>query len=268
MAIRTRKSGDLVYLIDENIPVPHAFTTRLGGVSEGSYHSLNPHPHVGDDPAAVSENVERILAVLGGDKAQVVFSRQIHTDHIRVVGASDCLTDIHHPLTQEADGLITIEPDVTLAVFTADCIPILLWDAYTGAVAALHAGWRSTVLDIAGKAVEKLCAMASYPKYIRASIGPGIGMCCFETDSDVPEAMFETLGADVVECIKDLGSGKSRVDLKEVNRRLLLGARLLPEHITVSDYCTMCNPDLFWSHRVTGDKRGAQAAIIRRGEAY
>jgi len=267
MAIVTRKSGDLIYLTDKQIPVPHAFTTRLGGVSQGIYESLNLGMALGDDPAAVTENYDRITAILGTKREQMVFSRQVHGDTVRVVGKADYFKDISHPF-EEGDALVTIEPDVTLAVFTADCIPILLWDAHTGAVSAIHAGWRSTVLDIAGKAVEKLCTMASYPKYIRAAIGPGIGSCCFETGSEVAIAVRKVLGHEAEPCITDKDAGKSLVDLKEVNRRLLIRAGLSPDRITVSDYCTMCNPDLFWSHRVTEGKRGVQAAIIRRGESF
>jgi len=267
MAIITRKSGDLVYLIDEQIPVPHAFTTRLGGVSQGIYESLNLGMALGDDPMAVAENYKRITDILGTKRERMVVSRQVHGDRVRVVGKADYFKDISHPF-EEGDALLTIEEDVTLAVFTADCIPILLWDGYTGAVSAIHAGWRSTVLDIVGLAVEKLCAFASYPKHIRATIGPGIGVCCFETGQEVPEAVRKVLGHEAETCITDRGAGKSMVDLKEVNRCLLIRAGLSPDQITVSHYCTMCNPDLFWSHRVTEGKRGVQAAIIRRGESF
>jgi len=267
MAIITRKSGDLVYLIDEQIPVPHAFTTRLGGVSQGIYESLNLGMALGDDPAAVAENYARITEILGTKREQMVFSRQVHGDIVRIVDQADYFKDISS-LFAEGDGLITTEPDVTLAVFTADCIPILLWDAHAGAVSAIHAGWRSTVLDITGKAVDKLCTLAaSDPKYIRAAIGPGIGGCCFETGAEVPEAARKVLGHEAEACITGRDGDKSMVDLKELNRRLLIRAGLSPDHISVSDTCTMCNPHLFWSHRVTEGRRGVQAAIIRRGEA-
>jgi YfiH family protein len=221
---------------------------------------------LGDDPAAVTENYTRITGILGTERERMVFSRQVHGDIVRIVGKADCFQDIASPF-EEGDALVTIEPDVTLAVFTADCIPILLWDAYTGAVSAIHAGWRSTVLDITGKAVEKLCALTSDPKHVRAAIGPGIGKCCFETGAEVPEAVRKVLGSDDAEaCITGKSAGKSMVDLKETNRRLLIRAGVSPDHIRVSGYCTMCNPDLFWSHRVTEGKRGVQAAIIRRGE--
>ncbi|MCL2569208.1 MAG: peptidoglycan editing factor PgeF [Oscillospiraceae bacterium] len=262
MAIITRQFGDLVYLVDEQIPVPHAFTTRLGGVSEGIYASLNLRQNLGDDPAAILENYNRITAALGTRNEDLVFSRQVHGDAVRAVGPADQFGDIFRAVAWEADGLVTAERDVALAVFTADCIPVLLWDASTGAVGAVHAGWRSTVLDIVGKAVGKLMEFGADPQTIRAAIGPGIGACCFETGSEVSAAVRAILGEEAEDSIRELEDGKAVVDLKEVNRRLLVRAGLLPAHITVAVECTMCLPDLFWSHRVTEGLRGAQAAMI------
>ncbi|MCL2562605.1 MAG: peptidoglycan editing factor PgeF [Oscillospiraceae bacterium] len=263
MAIVTRRDGDLVYLVDEDIPVPHMFTTRLGGVSSGVYASLNLGQNREDDAVAVAENYDRVTAVLGTSKERLVFSRQVHGDVIRTVGETDCLGDVFRPITHEADGLVTAEPDVTLAVFTADCIPILLWDAGTGAVGAVHAGWRSTVSDIAGKAVARLIALGADTADIRVAIGPGIGLCCFETGAEVPSAVRAVLGAGAEDCIRGTDNGKSMVDLKAVNRRLLIRAGVLPERISVAAACTMCEHETFWSHRVTGGVRGSQAAMIR-----
>jgi len=269
MAMITRISGDLVYLVDEHIPVPHAFTTRLGGVSEGIFESLNLRQNLGDDPAAIVENYNRITAALGISKGDLVFSRQVHGDEVRVVGRGDCLEDIFQTKDWEADGLVTAEAGVALAVFTADCIPVLLWDAETGAVGAVHAGWRSTVLDIAGKAVGKLIDLGADPANIRAAIGPGIGGCCFETGPEVKAAVCEILEAGdgfgtggMTPPLRERPDGKYMIDLKEVNRRLLVRAGLLPERITVAAECTMCLPELFWSHRVTEGLRGAQASMI------
>jgi len=262
MAIIKQQAGELVYFTDEQIPVPHAFTTRLGGVSTGVYESLNLSLTLGDDPEPLFENYKRITAVLGTRPENLVCTRQVHEDNVRTVGAADCLGDIFQPIDEAADGLVTAEREVALAMFSADCIPILLWDAGTGAVGAVHAGWRSTVLDIAGIAVQKLESLGAKPQNIRAAIGPGIGPCCFETDPEVPEAVKALWGGEMPTCIRSLGGGKSAVDLKEVNRCLLLRAGLLPEHMTVSEYCTMCEPELFWSHRRSERVRGSQAAII------
>jgi len=266
MAIVLRQSGELIYLADEEIPVPHAFTTRFGGVSEGIFASLNLGQNLGDDPVLVSENYDRIAKVLETTRDRLVFSRQMHGDRVRVVGQTDCKRPCHGAADEEADGLVTADAGVTLAVFTADCIPILLWDAGTGAVGAVHAGWRSTAQNIAGKAVQKMIDFGAVPGQIRAAIGPGIGRCCFETGPEVPQAIDRVLddtGAHEAPPYKTKSNGKAMVDLKEVNRCLLLRAGLSPERITVAAQCTMCAHEMFWSHRMTGGARGSQAAMIR-----
>ena len=261
MAITARQDGDLHYFTDDQIPVPHAFTTRLGGVSEGIYESLNLGVALGDDPLAVVENYDRILAALGMRRESLVFSRQVHGNTVRMVNDRHRLPDPFAP-TEEADGLVTADKGVTLAVFTADCIPILLWDKTTGAVGAVHAGWRSTVQDIAGVAVERMVALGADPIHIRAAIGPGIGLCCFETGPEVPQAVLDCLGDDGHDCFQAKENGKFMVDIKEVNRRLLLRAGFRSVHINVAAQCTMCDPETFWSHRATGGQRGSLAAII------
>ena len=263
MAIVSRKSGNLLYLIDDAIPVPHAFTTRLGGVSEGTLSTLNLGVNRGDDPDAVLENYRRLTSLFGITTEELVLSRQVHGDVVRVVTEADRQGDLFRSTESEADGLVTGAKNLPLIVFTADCIPILLWDEKTGAVGAVHAGWRSTVLDIAGRAVDQLVsALGAAPQTIRAAIGPGIGLCCFETDPEVPEALTACLGDEAANCIRDAAPGKCMVDLKEANRLLLLRRGLLPERISVAEHCTMCMPQLFWSNRIHGTGRGSQAALI------
>ena len=145
-------------------------------------------------------------------------------------------------------------------VFTADCTPILLHDPVTGAVGAVHAGWRGTALDIAGKAVQAMeKAFGSQPQDIRAAIGPNIGACCFQTDGEVPEAMQNTFGNNVEKWIST-ADHKYYVNLKEINRYALERAGV--KHIAVSDACTACQCSRFWSHRITAGKRGSQGAVI------
>jgi copper oxidase (laccase) domain-containing protein len=150
MAVYTVKKGEMEYLVAEGIAAPHAFTTRRGGVSTGHLSSLNLTMHRGDDPACVEENYRRLGAAVGFDMQKLVLTRQVHGDEIRVVTAEDCHGVDHHQYPP-CDALVTNIPGVTLAVFTADCTPILLFDPVTGAVGAAHAGWRGTALDIAGK---------------------------------------------------------------------------------------------------------------------
>jgi len=136
----------------------------------------------------------------------------------------------------------------------------LLHDPVTGAVGAVHAGWRGTAKDIAAKAVDAMVKhFGSRPEDIRAAIGPNIGPCCFQTDGDVPQAMLHTFGKAALESIRAVGH-KYYVNLKELNALSLQRAGVRDIHI--SPLCTACRQDLFWSHRVTGDQRGSQGALI------
>lgn len=259
MPIITKKSGALEYEISEAIAAPHCFTTHLGGVSAGIFSSLNLACHRGDDAEHVEENFRILGNALDFDPKNAVLTRQIHSDIIRLVTNVDCGGLDHHTYP-ECDGLITNTPGLALVVFTADCTPILLHDPVTGAVGAVHAGWRGTAADIAGKAVRAMVsAFGCDPANIRAAIGPNIGQCCFATDADVPEAMVQALGSRALPHIRTVGD-KYYVNLKAINAQFLRNAGI--RHIEISTSCTMCQSERFWSHRVTKGNRGSQGAII------
>lgn len=260
MAIITKKMGNLEYLAAESIPVPHCFSTRLGGVSRGSLSSLNLGIHRGDDPENVVENFRILGEAVGFSPEDTVFTRQIHTDVVRRVGSANRGEGLFTPVRADCDALITEEPGVALTVFTADCTPVLLYDPVTGAVGAAHAGWRGTALGIAGKTAAAMAEQfGTRPEDIRAAIGPNIGVCCFETHREVPQAMYDALGREAEPFILPKGE-KFLVDLKGINALWLRKAGV--EHIEISGECTACRPDRFWSHRVTGGERGSLAAII------
>ena len=259
MSIQNKRHGNLEYLEAEEITVPHCFTTRLGGVSTGHLASLNLAQHRGDPRENVEENYRRLSRAIGFDPEKLVLTRQTHSDIIRVVTSRDCLGLDHH-IYPECDGLVTNEPDLGLVVFTADCTPILLSDPVTGAVGAVHAGWRGTAQRIAAKAVDAMVtAFGCNRSDIRAAIGPNIGQCCFETDADVPEAILAACGSEAEEFIRQSGS-KYYVNLKEINGLILRQAGV--RHIEISTECTACRTDRYWSHRRVGAARGSQGAII------
>lgn len=262
--METIKKDTLEYLRAENIGVPHCFTTRFGGVSTGVNSSLNLALNSND----TLENVERNLHILGDalgfDTERLIMTRQIHSDIVRVVTEADHL-DLCHRDYPACDGLVTNTPGVALLVFTADCTPLLLWDPVTGAVGAAHAGWRGTAKAIGAKCVEAMAEnFGANPKNIRAAIGPNIGFCHFETDGDVPQAMRESFG-EAVEPFMEKRGDKYHLDLKAINALVLRRAGV--ENIAISDACTCCQPDRFWSHRVTKGARGSQGAIIVCKEA-
>lgn len=260
MSVINNRIGNIEYLTAEGICVPHCFTTRLGGVSQGHLASMNLGIRRGDDPANVEENFRRLGAVVGFSPEDLVGTRQIHSDIIWQVGRAQRGSALTLGSSPECDAIITNEPDTGLVIYTADCTPILLHDPICGAVGAVHAGWRGTVADICGKTVRAMVdAYGCDPANIRAAIGPNIGFCHFETDADVPEAVLAVFGAEAEAFIRAAGS-KYYVNLKEVNALAL--RRVGVSHIEISTECTMCRPDRYWSHRVTHGKRGTQGAII------
>jgi YfiH family protein len=257
--IITNKHGTLEYLTAEDFSVPHCFTTRFGGVSTGIFDSLNIGMHRGDTPENVEKNYAIMADALDFDLNHLVLTHQVHSDIVRRVTKQDAQGLDHH-LYPECDALITADPGTALAVFTADCTPILLQDPVTGAVGAVHAGWRGTAADIAGKTVRAMrTEFGCDPKNIRAAIGPNISACCFACDADVPEAMVRALGNAALKHIRQQDD-KYYVNLKEINAQFLRNAGV--HHIEISTACTMCESHRFWSHRVTKGDRGSQGAFI------
>lgn len=244
--------------------VAHGFSTRLGGVSEGIFSSLNLGFNRGDDPDRVRENYRRFCAAIGADVNRIVMTGQIHETEIRTATPDLIKSDVCVPTGYDCDGLITDQPGLVLTIFTADCIPVLLYDPVRRVIAAVHAGWRGTAKDIAGKAVDKMrLDYGCQPKRILAAIGPGISRCCFETHSDVPDAMTAALGDSASPHITRLTNGKFTVDLKGINAALLMRAGVTADHIEISTDCTACLHETYWSHRVTQGRRGSQAAMIQ-----
>ena len=243
----------------------HGFSTRLGGVSPAPWDSLNLGSSRGDLEANVAENFRRFCAAAGADPAALVKNHQVHGDRIRYVTSEDACGCPADPGTAQADGLITDRPGVCLTVFTADCIPVLLYDPVRRVIAAVHAGWRGTALGIAARAAERMTGdFGCRPGDILAAIGPGISRCCFETHADVPDGLRAGLGDDAEAFIRPLpGGNKFLVDLKGANVRWLARSGLSRDHIAVCDACTACRSDLFWSHRRLGTVRGSMAAVIQ-----
>ena len=244
--------------------VAHGFSTRLGGVSRGVFASLNfrasgPDP---DDRESVQENYRRFCAAVGADPAGLVLSKQVHRDTVRHVTANDRGKGFSVPSDYTADALVTDEPGLGLMVFSADCIILLLHDPVTASIGAVHAGWRGTALDLPAKTVAEMGRLfGARPENIRVAIGAGIGPCCFETHDDVPEALRAAFGPGAEAYIAPRGE-KWTVDLKAVNAWRLREAGVDPARIDLCSVCTACRTDLYWSHRVTGDRRGVQGALI------
>jgi YfiH family protein len=210
-----------------------AFSTRLGGVSEPPFDSLNLGILTDDDPEAVTENRRRLTSALGRDPEPIVFALQVHGTRL-----------LHHPGVPsgtEADGHVVTEPGLVPLVFVADCLPVALYGP--GGLALVHAGWRGLAGGIVGAAAEAVEAD-------RAAIGPGVGPCCYEVGEEVLGA-FAGLGEGIAQGLM--------LDLAEVARRLLAAAGV--SQIESAGLCTSCEQELFFSHRRDQGRTGRQAGL-------
>jgi hypothetical protein len=228
---------------------PHGFTTRSGGTSPPPWDALNLGGAVGDEPARVAENWRRLERATGLAFARV---RQVH-------GARVVRADAATPPVEEADAIVVTGGRVAACVSVADCVPVLLADPATGAVAAIHAGWRGTIALAAAEAVRALARETGAPAdRLIAAIGPSIGPCCYEVAADLSARFAREIGSEVVR-------DGSRLDLWAANRRVLEREGVTPDRIDLVGRCTACDPLRFFSHRRDAGRTGRQVAFIAPG---
>ncbi len=262
------KNGDLVYLsfpkIDASGGATCVFTTKFGGVSKGPFSTMNMSFSRGDKNDYVLENYKRICDAAGIDNTRLIFTKQTHTTNVYTANpefiGSSTPTD---PSYNDIDGLVTDLAGVGLVSQYADCVPLVFYDPIRRVVATSHAGWRGTVGKIAEKTIEKMVSdYGCKTKDIIAGIGPSVSKCCYEVDDPVMCKVraldFITLG-DVA---TDKGNGKYMLDLKELNRLIMIHCGIDEGNIDVADICTCCESDTFFSHRVCGNERGNLALIV------
>lgn len=260
-SMRRIQCGDLIYYTCDKLPVRHAFTTKSGGVSTGDCESLNLGFSRGDDPSCVRENYAILAQALDIPKARMTLTHQVHEDHVAVVTEQDVGTGLTKPMDWNVDALVTALPDTPLAGFYADCVVTLFYAPIAGVCGVCHAGWRGTAKEIAANTVQKMTELGAKPSEIIAVIGPSICQSCFETDADVPDAMYTQMGTTVHTHILKKGA-KFHVDLQGIQVDTLRRAGLHPDNIINSRICTKCQSDIFWSHRATNGKRGVQTGVI------
>ena len=245
--------------------VKHGFSTRKGGVSTGIFSSMNLNFKRGDDPDAVMENYRRMAAALHMRVEDMVLSDQTHTTNVRVITEEDRGKGILRPQDySDVDGMITNVPEIVLVTSYADCVPLYFVDPVRKAIGLSHSGWKGTVGHIGQKTVWKMHEVyGSEPKDIVAAIGPSICQSCYEVSDDVAEAFRANFTADeAADILLDKGNGKYQLDLWKANWYVLTDAGILPEHLSVTDLCTACHPDLLWSHRKTNGQRGGLSAFL------
>jgi len=256
--LRFEHVGELpVYRFEpwDDASLVHAILTRLGGVSLPPFASLNLSQVVGDDPAAVAANYERVCGALGIRRSQMATCYQMHSADVLVVAAAD-----GGRLVGQGDAMITDQPGVYLSMRFADCTPLLLHDPVRRAVGIAHAGWRGTLKNVAGAVVRAMVErLGCLPGDITAVVGPAIGPCCYQVGSEVIQAA-EAAFADVAELLQPHAGGRYHFDLWEANRRQLVEAGV--SHVAVAGLCTACRTDHFFSHRAEQGQTGRFAALI------
>ena len=255
----------------------HAFSTSQGGVSILNGHKvLNLGFTEWDARENVQKNRKLFQSALNADRLAMVSLKQFHSDV--VCGFSAAPNELC-----SADASISNTPNLLLGIQTADCVPILLLDPLKRAIAAVHAGWRGTLQRIVEKTIGRMkMEFKSNPSDLLAAIGPAIGGCCYEVGTEVAAA-FHSQFANASEWFDELRTGDEpnplqwlnqfppghqpppknvRLDLRQPNRAQLLAACLRPQNIFVSDLCTACRPDLFFSYRKQGSQSGRMMSVI------
>lgn len=251
-------------LLEKTGIVKEGFTTRLGGVSEGIFSTMNLSFTRGDEEEAVRENYRRLASALDVDYDKFVFTDQTHTTNVRKVTAEDA----GNGLTRErefhdTDGLITNVPGLVLSTFYADCVPLYFVDPVHRAIGLSHSGWRGTVNRMGKATIEAMRReYGSRPEELRCAIGPSICQDCYEVSGDVAVEFEQAFAGHENEILIAKENGKYQLDLWKANEIVLLDAGVLPEHIEITDICTCCNPDLLFSHRASHGKRGNLGAFL------
>jgi hypothetical protein len=240
----------------------HGFTTRAGGVSAAPFDTLNLGGKWGDAAESVTENRRRLQAVSGVGAMFAV--SQVHGTRVVRVGADGRPDEVKR---EQADGLCSDVVGLGLSVHVADCVPVLLADARTGACAALHAGWRGTVAGMAAAGMAALVEnFGCRPTDVRAALGPCIGPCCFEVGPDVVAAVESAWpDAHAKGVVVPQAERRPHVDLRSLLRLQLEAAGVLGENIDACEACTSCDPaGRFYSFRRAGRRTGQLVGFIVR----
>jgi YfiH family protein len=226
-------------------------STRHGGVSQGSYASLNLALHVGDDPASVLENRRRVAAAAGADLADTVFCEQVHGRDVTVVSAADRGrgTLRRDDAILATDAVVTCDPGTVLVVMVADCVPIVLLDPQAGVLGCVHAGWRGTVAGVTGAALHAMRSLGARPDRMVAAIGPAIAADRYQVGPDVTGAAQRQFGPDLTGIARPDGAGGWLFDLPAANRRALREAGVGDRQILDAGVATGGAAGLFFSDR-------------------
>lgn len=257
------QKGEVLYLsypmLEETDIVKHGFSTRIGGVSQGIFSTMNLSFSRGDLDENVTENFRRMANAIGVDEQMLVKSVQTHTTNVH------CVTEENrNEILHDVDGLITNVPGVCLVTSYADCVPLFFVDPVNKVIALSHSGWRGTVGKIGQVTIEKMVAeYGTNPKDIKAAIGPSICQDCYEVSQDVilefQKAFHEKYWPSL---FYQKENGKYQLDLWKANEIVMLEAGVQKENLAITNVCTNCNPEILFSHRASKGQRGGMAAFM------
>ncbi len=243
--------------------VNHGFSTRLGGVSQGERATMNLGFTRGDSRDVVEENFARFAGAVGVKTEKIVFGKQVHGTEILEVTEPLPMDGVLKSSLQGYDGFMTNVPGAALLTYHADCVPVFLLDTKQRAIAMVHSGWRGTVGGIGPKALAQMAkAYGTNPADVLVGIGPSIGFCHFQVGEEVVEAFAAAYPFAQDFWRKDDVPGKYHLDLWGIIRRQLQEAGVPETQIETSGLCTMCDTQLFYSHRKMGEARGTMAAVL------
>lgn len=247
------------------------FTTRNDGYSKEPYNWLNIGLHVGDEAISVIDNRKRLTSQLGWEFNAWTCGEQVHGNQVAVITEQERgkgSTSMEDTI-KGVDGLVTDKKDILLTSFYADCVPLYFFDPTKEVIGLAHAGWKGTVSAIALEMVETMKKVFHCePNHILAAIGPSIGQCCYEVNDVVIQKIIslwnelklpQNVYNEVVSMISD---EKALINLKEINRQIMIKAGIMASHIEISNWCTSCNTDKFFSYRAENGKTGRMASWI------
>ncbi len=263
--VKDEVTGLCFHALEETGIVAHSFSTRLGGVSKEYFSSMNFSFTRGDDPRHVMENYRRMASFLNVDVERMVLSHQTHTTNVRVVTEMDAGKGVIRERDyQNVDGLVTNIPGITLVTFYADCVPLYIVDPVHKAIGLSHSGWRGTANRMGRITLDVMKrAYGTEASDVIACIGPSICQDCFEVGAEVAEAFAAAFSPEYHRALfYKKENGKYQLNLWKANEIIFQEAGVTAGQIHVTDICTRCNPELLFSHRKHGEKRGNLAAFL------
>ena len=240
-------------------------STRYGGVSSGENNSsMNLGFKTIDEEKSVQNNYEIFADAVGLDCDKIVTSSQFHNDNIRVCTMSDGGKGITKQRDfEDVDALVTNEKGLTLAVFSADCVPILFADKNSSSIGAAHCGWKGTFKSLASKTAQKMIdEYKANIDTIHVIIGVSIKKCCYEVSEELYMDFINRFPYINDGKCAEVINGKYYLDLPLINKKILINFGLKEENIFIADMCTCCNKEHLFSHRGQGPGRGIMASMI------